>query len=75
MFLKTLIISSEATIIRQINFRKGMNLIIDETPITEIIDKKETGKCLLSQVECGLYFLRLHYSPLETLSLRVLGAT
>jgi uncharacterized protein YydD (DUF2326 family) len=32
MFLKTLIIASESEIIRKISFRKGINLIIDETP-------------------------------------------
>ena len=31
MFLKTLLISSESSVIRKINFRKGINLIVDET--------------------------------------------
>jgi len=39
MFLKSLIISSENTIIREIHFRKGINLIVDETPNSG----KETG--------------------------------
>lgn len=43
MFIKSLIISSENKIIREINFRKGMNLIIDETPEHEIADGTETG--------------------------------
>lgn len=32
MFLRLLIISSEEKVIREISFRKGINLIIDETP-------------------------------------------
>lgn len=40
MFLKSLTISSGDTIIREINFRNGLNLIVDETPI---IRGKETG--------------------------------
>lgn len=43
MFIKSLTISSENKIIREINFRKGMNLIIDETPEHEIADGTETG--------------------------------
>lgn len=43
MFIKSLIISSENRIIREITFRKGMNLIIDETPKKENLDKTETG--------------------------------
>lgn len=43
MFIKSLTISSEAQIIREITFRKGMNLIIDETPEDEIADGTETG--------------------------------
>jgi uncharacterized protein YydD (DUF2326 family) len=41
MFLKSLTISSGSKIIREINFRKGINLIVDETPITN--NKIETG--------------------------------
>ena len=41
MFLKSLIISSGSKVIREINFRKGINLIVDETPITD--NKTETG--------------------------------
>lgn len=40
MFLKSLTISSSNKIIREIKFRKGINLIVDETPET---DKKTTG--------------------------------
>ncbi len=40
MFLKTLTIASEHGIIREIKFREGINLIVDETPI---ITGKETG--------------------------------
>lgn len=35
MFLKSLTISSHDEIIRQINFHNGINLIVDETPITK----------------------------------------
>jgi uncharacterized protein YydD (DUF2326 family) len=41
MFLKSLTISSGSKVIREINFRKGINLIVDETPITN--NKIETG--------------------------------
>ena len=41
MFLKSLTISSDSQIIREINFRNGINLIVDETPISE--NKIETG--------------------------------
>lgn len=41
MFLKSLTISSGSKIIREINFRKGINLIVDETPITN--NKIKTG--------------------------------
>lgn len=40
MFLKSLTISSSDKIIREITFRKGINLIVDETPET---DDKATG--------------------------------
>ena len=40
MFLKSLIITKDARIIREINFHNGLNLIVDETPIT---NTKETG--------------------------------
>jgi len=40
MFLKSLIISSDNNIIREITFLEGINLIVDETPI---IDDKITG--------------------------------
>ena len=40
MFLKSLTISSGLDIIREINFRLGINLIVDETPNTQ---GKETG--------------------------------
>lgn len=43
MFIKSLKITSESKIIREINFRKGMNLIIDETPENEVTDGTETG--------------------------------
>ncbi len=39
MFIKTLSITSYERIIRQINFRMGINLIIDETPLSN----EETG--------------------------------
>ncbi len=35
MFLKSLIISSNSKIIREISFHKGINLIVDETPSTQ----------------------------------------
>ncbi len=40
MFLKSLVIKDENKIIRQINFHKGINLIVDKTPQG---DTKETG--------------------------------
>lgn len=40
MFLKSLTISSENEIIREITFRKGINLIVDETPSNKL---QETG--------------------------------
>jgi len=40
MFLKSLIISNDEKIIRDIPFRKGINLIVDETPVVE---DKTTG--------------------------------
>lgn len=40
MYLKTLTITSLGQIIREIKFHKGINLIVDETPI---MDGKETG--------------------------------
>jgi len=40
MFLKTLTISTEAAIIRHVQFHNGLNLIVDETPIGQ---GKETG--------------------------------
>lgn len=41
MFLKSLTISSDDEIIREIIFREGINLIIDETPVSE--EKTESG--------------------------------
>jgi uncharacterized protein YydD (DUF2326 family) len=43
MFIKSLTISSENQIIREIIFRKGMNLIVDETPIENTSNKTNTG--------------------------------
>jgi len=43
MFVKSLTISASNRIIRQIEFHKGMNLIIDETPISNVSNKTETG--------------------------------
>ena len=40
MFLKSLIITKDFRIIREINFHNGLNLIVDETPI---LNTKETG--------------------------------
>lgn len=40
MFLRKLVIRSSGTLIREINFIKGINLIIDETPAS---DKTESG--------------------------------
>lgn len=40
MFIKKLVISNEGDIVREINFHKGINLIVDETPSTE---EKLTG--------------------------------
>ena len=44
MFLKSLTISSGSKIIREINFRKGINLIVDETPISETKTGNNIGK-------------------------------
>lgn len=43
MFIKSLKITTENKIIREINFRKGMNLIVDETPVKTDLIKTETG--------------------------------
>ena len=40
MFLKSLTISSDAQVIREIHFRDGINLVVDETPSA---DDKKTG--------------------------------
>ena len=40
MFLKSLAIEHDSTLIRKITFRKGINLIVDETKTT---DRKESG--------------------------------
>lgn len=40
MFLKSLMIESEGQLIREINFHKGLNLIVDETPTS---DRQSTG--------------------------------
>ena len=40
MFLKSLIITRDTRIIREINFHNGLNLIVDETPV---VNTKETG--------------------------------
>lgn len=43
MFIKLLTISTEEHIIREIHFRKGMNLIVDETPEKKSSDNTKTG--------------------------------
>lgn len=43
MFLKSLVISSQETIIREINFRSGINLIIDEDNIISDDNIQSTG--------------------------------
>ncbi len=40
MFLKSLTITGDSGVIREIKFRRGVNLIVDETPVT---DEKKTG--------------------------------
>ena len=45
MFLKSLTIEANGRIIREITFKKGLNLIVDESPSDDVreIDKKESG--------------------------------
>ena len=40
MFIKSLKISNHFKIIREMKFKNGLNLIVDDTPTT---DKKQTG--------------------------------
>ena len=44
MFLKSLIISSPTEVIRDIQFHRGLNLIVDETPIGETLTGNNVGK-------------------------------
>lgn len=44
MFLKSLIISSPTKVIRDIQFHRGLNLIVDETPIGETLTGNNVGK-------------------------------
>jgi uncharacterized protein YydD (DUF2326 family) len=43
MFLKSLIIQNGNEIIREINFHKGVNFIVDETPETQTKSQQKTG--------------------------------
>ena len=50
MFLKSLTIESEGNTIREINFHKGINFIVDETKSSEESDKQSgnnIGKTLI----------------------------
>lgn len=44
MFLKSLLISTPTKIIREINFHKGLNLIVDDTPNSETSTGNNVGK-------------------------------
>lgn len=44
MFLKSLLISTPTTVIREILFHKGLNLIVDETPSGETLTGNNVGK-------------------------------
>ena len=44
MFLKSLLISSPAKVIRDIQFHRGLNLIVDETPTGETLTGNNVGK-------------------------------
>lgn len=41
MFIKTLKITSDNIVIRELNFHKGMNLIVDDTPISQVEKESE----------------------------------
>lgn len=44
MFLKSLLISTPTKVIREINFHKGLNLIVDDTPNSETSTGNNIGK-------------------------------
>ena len=44
MFLKLLLISTPTKVIREINFHKGLNLIVDDTPNSETSTGNNVGK-------------------------------
>lgn len=44
MFLKSLLISTPTKVIREINFHKGLNLIVDETPSGDTLTGNNVGK-------------------------------
>lgn len=44
MFIKSLLISSPTKVIRDIPFHRGLNLIVDETPIGETLTGNNVGK-------------------------------
>ena len=44
MFLKSLLISTPTKVIREINFHKGLNLIVDETPSDDTLTGNNVGK-------------------------------
>ena len=44
MFLKSLLISSPTQVIREIQFHRGLNLIVDETPTGETLTGNNVGK-------------------------------
>lgn len=44
MFLKSLLISTPTKVIREINFHKGLNLIVDDTPNNETSTGNNVGK-------------------------------
>ena len=50
MFLDKLIIEKESRIIREVCFKKGLNLIVDETPNAESITGNNVGKTTMIKV-------------------------
>lgn len=44
MFLKSLLISTPTKVVREINFHKGLNLIVDDTPNSETSTGNNVGK-------------------------------
>ena len=67
MFIKQLIIEDKMGIIRTIDFHKGLNLILDETPISHSDDMDKTTESTKAKINPPIASCRFSSSPVTVI--------